>query len=662
MTVLPDDGLSLAAEFPEATRAQWQHLVEGVLRKAGRSGLEGDAAEHALSTELEDGLRTRPLYTADDVAPASAVPGGYPGSAPYLRGASPQGSTPAGWQVRQQHRRADARQANEAVLADLENGVGALWLVLGRGGIDVADLPAVLEGVYLDLAPVVLDAGADGEAAADALLGLAADRGVPPSAVAGNLGADPLGLLARTGDDTATDGLLDAAAARARAVGRTHPGLRVMTVDALPYHEAGASPAEELGCSLATGVAYLRALTAAGLSVEDACRQLEFRYAATADQFTTIAKFRAARRLWARVTQVSGADSPAAAQRQHAVTSSVMMSRRDPWVNMLRTTVASLAAGVGGAEAVTVLPFDHAAGLPDAFARRIARNTSTILVEESHVARVIDPAGGSWYVEQLTEELARAAWDWFQEVERAGGQRAALADGTVRRRLDATWQRRSERLAHRREPITGVSEFPNLTEEPVRRDPAPEGPTGGLPRVRRDEAYEELRARSDAHLAATGERPKVLLAALGGAAAYTARAGFAANLLQAGGLEPVLVEVADPAAAAEALRGSGAVAACLCSTDTLYTEQAVPVAEALRAAGARRVLLAGKPGEQRAAYEAAGVDTFVRAGGDAVALLRDLHEVLGVGADRPDAGGGAGAGAAGAPGRGDAGPNEAGVV
>ncbi|WP_461029470.1 methylmalonyl-CoA mutase family protein, partial [Streptomyces sparsus] len=137
MTVLPDDGLSLAAEFPEATRAQWQHLVEGVLHKTGKSGLSGDAAEEALSTELEDGLRTRPLYTADDVAPAPAVPGGHPGSAPYLRGATPQVSTPAGWQVRQQHRRADPGQAYEAVLADLRHGVGALWLVMGSGGFDV---------------------------------------------------------------------------------------------------------------------------------------------------------------------------------------------------------------------------------------------------------------------------------------------------------------------------------------------------------------------------------------------------------------------------------------------------------------------------------------------------------------------------------------------
>ena len=235
-----------------------------------------------------------------------------------------------------------------------------------------------------------------------------------------------------------------------------------------------------------------------------------------------------------------------------------MMTRRDPWVNMLRTTVATLAAGVGGADAVTVLPFDHALGLPDAFARRIARNTSTILLEESHLARVIDPAGGSWYVERLTDELAHAAWDLFQEIERAGGRRPPCAPGWCATGLaDDLGGARPASSPAAANPITGVSEFPNLAERPVEREPAPEQPGGGLPRVRRDEAYEALRARSDAHLAATGARPRVFLAALGPAAAHTARATFAANLFQAGGIEPVRPHVTRDVAEAFAERRHG---------------------------------------------------------------------------------------------------------
>ncbi|MBJ7903905.1 methylmalonyl-CoA mutase small subunit [Streptomyces sp. DSM 110735] len=599
MTVLPDDGLSLAAEFPDATHEQWQRLVEGVLRKSGKE-VSGGAAEDALSTTLEDGLRTRPLYTARDAAPDP----GLPGFAPFTRGGRPEGSTAGGWDVRQRH----AALGDGTVLADLENGVTSLWLVLGEGGIPVADLGRALDGVYLDLAPVVLDAGADTETAAAALLRLYEERGVAPEAVRGSLGADPLGHEARTGTP------LDFApvAALAKQVAETYPGLRTLTVDALPYHEAGGSAAQELGASLATAVAYLRELTEAGLSVEQAAAQLEFRYAATADQFLTVAKLRAARRLWARVAEVCGAPG---AQTQHVVTSPVMMSRRDPWVNMLRTTVATLAAGVGGADSVTVLPFDHALGLPDAFARRIARNTSTILLEESHLARVIDPAGGSWYVERLTAELAEAAWEFFRSIEQDGGQAAVLRSGRLREDLAKTWRERSAKLAKRREPITGVSEFPFLAEKPVVREPAPEPRSGGLPRVRRDEAYEALRTRSDAHLAATGSRPRVYLATLGPAAEHSARASFAANLFQAGGIEPVT---------AGKFEDSGATEAVLCSSDSRYAEEAERAAEALRTAGARHVALAGRP----AAYT--GVDSYVFAGCDAVAVLSATLDRMGV--------------------------------
>ncbi|MEU2060117.1 methylmalonyl-CoA mutase family protein [Streptomyces sp. NPDC013455] len=603
MTVLPDDGLSLAAEFPDATHEQWQRLVEGVLRKSGKE-LSGAAAEDALSTTLEDGLRTRPLYTARDGAPDP----GLPGFAPFVRGSRPEGGITNGWDVRQRHT-ALADGTENAVLADLENGGTSLWLVLGEGGIPVSELGRALDGVYLDLAPVVLDAGPDTEQAAEALLRLFADKGVDATAVRGNLGADPLGYEARTG--TALD-FAPYAALAARCAAR-YPGLRALTVDALPYHEAGGSAAQELGASLATGVAYLRELTGAGLGVEQAAAQLEFRYAATADQFLTIAKLRAARRLWARVAEVCGAPD-AGAQVQHVVTSPVMMSRRDPWVNMLRTTVATLAAGVGGADSVTVLPFDHALGLPDAFARRIARNTSAILIEESHLARVIDPAGGSWYVERLTDELAGAAWQYFRTIERDGGQAAVLRSGRLRTDLATTWAERSKKLAKRREPITGVSEFPLLSEKPVERTPAPEPPSGGLPRVRRDEAYEELRARSDAHLAATGARPRIFLATIGSAAEYTARSTFAANLFQAGGIEPV---------AEGRFEDSGATEAVVCSSDARYAEEAERTAGALRAAGARHVFLAG-----RGDYP--GIDSYVFAGCDAVDVLSATLDRMGV--------------------------------
>jgi methylmalonyl-CoA mutase len=632
----PEEELPLASEFPAASREQWQRLVEGVLAKSGQGGLTGAAAEQALATEVEDGLRVQPLYTAQDTAPDP----GWPGFAPFTRGGRAQGPAVSGWDVRQQHAHPDPQRTNELVLADLENGVTSLWLTIGGSGLPVTALGDVLTGVYLDLAGVVLDAGDDFAAAAERLFALYTDG---PSAVAagevtGNLGADPFGQIARTGQDTDTAQRLEEATLLAGRCVRDFPGIRALTVDALPYHEAGASTAQELGLSLSTAVGYLRELTRAGLTADQAAGQLEFRYSAGADQFLTIAKLRAARRLWSRVAEVCGVGPAAAAQRQHAVTSAVMMAERDPWVNMLRTTVACLGAGAGGADAITVLPFDSALGLPDNFARRIARNTQAILLDEANLARVADPAGGSWYVERLTGQLARGAWVWFQEIERAGGQHAALGSGLIAGRIAQNWAKRTANLARRREPVTGVSEFPNLGERPVVRDPAPARSGGGLPRVRRSEVFEALRSRSDAFLAETGARPEIVLAALGPAAVHTARSSFAANLFQSGGIETPLSEAAggskteppDIGAMAEAFTASGARAACLCSSDALYAEHGEAAAAALQAAGARYVVLAGRPGDRDEAYRRAGVDAFVYAGCDAIAALTAVYDEIGV--------------------------------
>ncbi len=609
MTV-PSEELRLASEFPPADRDRWRELALAVLRKSA----DVDDPESALSTTTYDDITLRPLYDASDL-PAGTGAAGLPGLPPYTRGARPEGGVASGWDVRQRHAHPDPAVTREAVLADLENGVTSLWFALGEGGLDVAALPGVLDGVYLDLAPVVLDAGPATAEAADALLRLLADRDVTPAG--GNLGADPIGLRARLG--SVPDGAgLDTAVRLARHCAAGHPALRAITVDATPYHDAGGSHAEELGCSIATGVAYLRALTDGGLSVAEALNQIEFRYAVTADQFLSIAKLRAARLLWARVAQECGA-AEHGAQRQHAVTSSAMMTARDPWVNMLRTTVACFAAGVGGADAVTVQPFDARLGLPDAFARRIARNTSALLVEESGVARVVDPAGGSWFAERLTADLAAKAWEWFQEIERAGGALAAL-DTLIPERLAATWAKRSKAIAHRRDPITGVSEFPNLTEKLPVRTPSGEPQGGGLPRVHYAEPFERLRDLCDR----LPERPKAFLATIGPVSAYTARATFAASLFRSGGVDTVDAGPgADPTKIAEAFRASGAAVACLCSADRLYGEHAAPVAAALREAGAKRVWLAGKGG-----YD--GVDGNVYAGCDAIAVLETTLDDCGV--------------------------------
>ncbi len=591
--------LALAAEFPAASRDEWLAVLTEVLRK---SGTGGDPLR-VLSTETYDGVLIEPLYTRSDEPDV-----GLPGWPPFVRGARTAG-TVAGWDVRQRHGDPDPGRANAAVLADLQNGATSLWLVLGESGLAVTELPRALDGVHLDRTPVALDAGTQIAQAGEVLLKAAADRGVEPVQLAGTLGADPIGLATRLGTTPDLTTLV-------RLIGMIadYPALCAITVDGTIYHDAGGSDADELAVATSVGVAYLRALTDAGLSIDAALGQLEFRLAVTVDQFLSIAKLRAARRIWDRVAELAGGSGSRRGQRQHAVTSAAMMTRRDPWVNMLRTTIACFAAAVGGAEAITVLPFDSALGLPDGFGRRIARNTSSILHDESSLSRVIDPAGGSWYLESLTDRLAETAWDRFTALERSGG--AANFDA-VRSLIKSTAARRRDNIAHRRDPITGVSEFALADEPLLERPGSPAMPGGGLPRLRYAEAFEGLRDRADA--AAT--RPTVFLAALGAPSAHAGRVGFATNLFQAGGIEPV-VHTGDVPELVAGFRASGTAVACLCSSDATGIAE---LSEALKTAGARTIWLAGPPSD-----DDAGIDGYLHDGCDAVAVLTTTLADLGV--------------------------------
>jgi methylmalonyl-CoA mutase len=590
------ESLVLAGDFPTPDRAQWQELVGQVLAKRGPAPADVEAA---LSTTTPEGIVVAALYTRDD---SPELPG-LPGFAPFVRGR--QARAGSSWDVRARQSHPDAEAAHDEALEDLENGATSLWLVLGEGGTPVSGLATVLDGVLLDLAPVVLDAGALYVEAAEAFLALAAGKGVEPL---GNLGADPIAVLARTGTEVSSDGAV-------ALVGRA-PGMRALTVDAQPYHEAGGTDADELGLSLSHGVAYLRLLTGSGLTVDQAASELEFRYAATADQFLTIAKLRAGRLLWSRVLEASGAAPQG--QLQHAVTSWAMTTVRDPWTSLLRDTLATFAAGVGGADAVTVLPFDSPIGLPGTLSRRMARNTSAILVEESHVARVTDPAGGSWYVESLTADLAAAAWKVFQDVEAAGGVVAGLKDGSVADRLAASHSAAQVRLAKRKDAITGVSEFPQLDEKPLDRPVAPASPSGGLPRVRRSEAHEALRDAADAFLTRTGSQPTVLAVTYGALKSHSARLDYVRNLLAPGG---IVTQVAS----ADALPTSVPPVAVLVAADDVEPDTVQDAIAQLRQAGATTVLRAGK-----SKLEWPGVDGFVFIGVDALAVLADVQDKLGV--------------------------------
>jgi methylmalonyl-CoA mutase len=478
---------TLRDDFPPAGYDEWRALAE--------ADLQGAPFDQKLVTHTYEGIDIQPVYGRRD-RPGEGDPEGFPGLPPFVRGARPLGAAQAGWDLRQEHAHPDPEVASRAVLDDLEGGVTSLLLrldIAARNGLDpddpgagewcgrdglmvyhVDDLDRLLAGVHLSTAGVALEAGGAFLPAAALLVALWRQQGVSPEQARGAFNADPLAVLARDGEfpvpmDTALSLLADLAAWTAKH----YPNVTAVRVGTAPYHHAGATAVQDVAFGMASAVEYLRAMTAAGLDVDSAARQILFSVSVGTHHFLTIAKLRAARRLWARVVEACGGSAAAGAMRLHARVSKRVLTLRDPYVNLLRNTVACFSAGVGGAEAITSVPFDAAAGLPDALSSRIARNTVLILQEEAQLHRVIDPPGGSWYLDWLTEQVAEKAWDLFREVERGGGMLKAIRSGWVAEQIDSAFAPRAKNLARRKEGITGVSEFPNLGEAPVVR-PAPD--------------------------------------------------------------------------------------------------------------------------------------------------------------------------------------------
>ncbi|MCB0218238.1 MAG: methylmalonyl-CoA mutase small subunit [Chrysiogenetes bacterium] len=651
--------LSLAGDFEKPTYEQWLKVVD--------KALGGAPFEKKMVTRTYEGFDLKPLYTREDWE-AGGDPAGLPGADPFTRGAHASGAAAEGWDICQEHAHPDVKTTSEAILKDLERGVNSILLRIDDGhtggvGIEsLAELKAALEGVYLDVAPLALGAGANAVAAAALLAALLKEKNIKPGDARVHFGVDPLGTLAGTGglSSSVADALAQAADL-AQWTGKNLPKATALCVDTSAYHGAGASEAQDLAISMSTALAYLRALEAAGMDMDAACAQIAFTYSLSADQFLGVAKLRAARALWARVAGACGASENARAMAHlHATTGRRILTKNDPWVNMLRTTVVTFAGAVGGADAVTVAPFDAAIGLPNDLARRVARNTQLILGEESNLFRVVDPAGGSWYVERRTEQLAEAAWIFFQQIEEKGGMLEALGSGFIAEQINAVHESRAKNIARRKDPITGVSEFPNIHEElPAREVPAPRKrandpalqglPAAGggalfealveaagkgaslsaiatgiadggarmqaLPLRRLSEPFEAMRDASDAALAGKGSRPSVFLANLGRVAQHTARASYAKNFFEAGGILALGNDgFSDPAAMAAAFKESGAKIAVLCGSDDQYAELVASFAPALRDAGASRIYLAGNPGENEETYRKAGVEEFVFVG------------------------------------------------
>ena len=466
---------SLAEPFAVPGLDEWRALVDKGLRSAN--------FDEVLVRRTADGIARGPLRTAAD-DPANA---GIAGHFPFVRGASGQNDSGHAWHIAQGSAAVSPKAANGEILEDLNGGGSALWLRLdpaGKSGTAVHtldDMARLLRGIDLALAPVLLNPAPQSAELAALMLAAARRQGLPMHKLRGSLGLSPVGQSLFKGLDGAyLQTALPDTVAMARWCAEHAPALRTITVTANSVHEAGGSEALEIAFAAAGGLSYLKALTAAGLPLETAARRLLFAFAVDADIGLGIAKLRAARRVWAAVLAASGCTSAAAAMQIHAITSGRMMARQAPWTNLLRTTTATFAAIAGGAHYISVLPHDDAVGGGDARARRVARNVQIILGEEVHAGRVIDPAGGSFALERLSDDLARKAWTYFQQIESLGG--LASAKDWLAQTLAAQREHLCAQMRSGARIMVGVNRYRQKDETavpmrpPVRPPAMPEGP------------------------------------------------------------------------------------------------------------------------------------------------------------------------------------------
>jgi methylmalonyl-CoA mutase len=614
--------VAVAKLFPGRTQADWGRAAEAALK---------GASLETLVSKTADGVRIEPVYPPAE-GPRAIRPGGP-------------------WRIIARLDHPSADEANAQALDDLDNGADGLQIVssgavgaygFGLKGFDSATLHKAFDNVRFDAgANFELDLGPDGPDQALRFGALIARSGARPEDCPVAFGLDPFAASTRgpfPADWSAQARRHVETALALRSQGFPGPFL---VADARAVHSAGGSPAQELAFALAAAVALLRGLEETETPLGEARALIAFRLAADADELATLSKFRALRIAWSHVEEACGLE-PRAAHVQ-AESAWRMMTVRDPYVNVMRGVSAAFSSGLGGVDSISVLPHTLAVGLPDGLARRLARNGQLILLRESNLGFVTDPAAGSGAFEALTQALCDKAWRLFQEIEEQGGLPSVLANGAFQRQVAASAAALARNAARLKAPITGVSAHANLAEQPVEvAAAAPEREAfapveGALAPMRLAEPFERLRDCSDALLRSAGARPAVYLAALGPEAKHRRCVQFMREWLEVGGFEAVYEgETTTAEEAVACVRENGALLVCLCGTDDAYSEHTEAFAKAFKASGVKGVAVAGRPGESERAWRAAGVDDFIFVGADAVATLESLYRRIGVETKAPE--------------------------
>jgi methylmalonyl-CoA mutase len=477
MSTLPSSEKLSFPEFSPATYDEWKAAAEQLLK--------GAPFDRKMITHTYEGIDLQPIYT-QTTPTQSAMFRGVPGSYPFRRGAEATGFITQTWLVAQETAYASPAEANEALRTDLQRGQNTVYLrldrpsrlgldadkadlsMIGDNGISLcslSDITSILAGIDLATTPIYIEADIAAPAVCALLATVAEQSGVPIDHLHGMVGSDPLGLLLTNQTiPFSLNTALDRMHMTAAWASRVAPSLRSIAVHGRTYHDAGANAVQELAFSVATGIEYVRAMLHRGMDIENAAGQVRFSLCAGTDFFMEIAKLRAARLMWATAINAFGGSESVQKMSLHVRTSAFSVTTVDPYVNMLRTTTEAFAAAIGGCDSLHVGSFDEAIRPPDEFSRRIARNTQIILQSEAHLPKVIDPAGGSWYVEWLTDEVATRSWRLVQEIEAAGGIASAVLKGEIQEQVKAIGTKRADGVARRKDTIVGVTSYANPGE------------------------------------------------------------------------------------------------------------------------------------------------------------------------------------------------------
>ncbi|OAT74655.1 methylmalonyl-CoA mutase family protein [Parageobacillus thermoglucosidasius] len=666
--------------FPIPSFMEWEQAVE--------KSLKGKPFEKLYSTTYEN-IIIKPIYTRRDIESLAHVEQ-YPGFPGYVRGTRPNGYIQEPWKVSQEISATSPQEWNEIVKHDLAKGQTEIHIVLDRLGfpvISLDDMEIMFSDISLDQYSLRVDAGAQSLSFFALFAAYLQKRQMPFAAVHGTIGMDPIGTLAETGHlSFSLASLYDVMADAVQWAKNNMPHVKTIIVRGEPYHNGGANAIQELAFAFSTAVEYINACLDRGLMIDDIASRIQFSFAIGSNFFMEIAKLRAARLVWSNIVQAFGGSERAQKIAMHARTSYFTKTIYDPYVNMLRATAEAFAATVGGADSLHVSPFDEAIGPADEFSRRIARNTQLILLEEAHIANVIDPAGGSYYVEMLTAKVAEESWRLFQQIEGKGGIVKALQDEVVQAEVENVAKQRRDNVKKRKEKIVGTNFYANLAETPIQKanesgekplsllrideenvvqlqegfrekrwiatavfmaarratareiEAALKGDGTSLnvepiPQWRLAEPFEQLRKAAEAYLEKYGYRPTVHLINIGNIPNYKARADFITGFFEAGGVAVSKSEGYHTAeeAVSGALEANG-THYIICGSDESYTDMVPAIAKALKQTNSNvKLYVAGKQApDVEQSFAQAGVDGFLHIGSNCYETIVSFMKEMGV--------------------------------